>query len=513
MTNKDKSIPNGKNPTDEYVDPMINLANFADDDGFWQTLDYTLTRDEISMSELQRKQRIGYGRAASYIDCMSSLGIISGPNGERPRQVLMTKEEYLRVFCNHAKQDTAEYRAPALSLLYDCEAGVAGLRDMLACEGLNGAPATAVCLGRDESGAPVCADIARLPHLLIAGMAESGKTSLLYSVMTQLLYRATPDELRIIFISGEKEKSASLFSPAPQLLLPVITDSAQAIGALSWATEEMERRFERFSRLGVYRLSDYNELASNNRDEPNLYSIVIFIDGLSSLFGEYNKDFETYICRIAQKARAVGIHLVISTELAPSERIPAAIKMNIPSRIALRVASATDSRAILDEKGAEKLCLDGEMLFHPISADKPTRLRGACVRYGELLKLSTFWRVRHTVFGRDRAIEEEINEIAEGVSAKKEKMSKPRSKQAARGDEDSALNEPDFIRALELVLESQSVSTAFLQRKLRIGYGKTARYLDIMFEMGIIADHNGQKPRKVLMTKEEYNNKISKGDK
>lgn len=337
----------------------------------------------------------------------------------------------------------------------------------------------AMGLGKDVSGKIFISDIAKMPHLLIAGSTGSGKSVCVNTLINSILFKARPDEVKLLLIDP-KVVELSNYNGIPHLLIPVVTDPSKAANALNWAVTEMNRRYKLFSESGSRDIKSYNEKA-----EEKLPSIVIIIDELADLMMTSAKEVEDYICRLAQKARAAGMHLVIATQRPSVDVITGVIKANIPSRIAFAVSSRTDSRTILDMGGAEKLLGKGDMLFHPLGASKPERLQGAFISEGELEKVIEF--VKGQFSSEEVKYEEDIIESISAV------------KTAPIDDEDELLPQ-----AIEFVVDTGQASASMLQRRFKIGFNRAARIIDSMEERGIVGQNEGSRPRKVLISKEQY---------
>ena len=348
-----------------------------------------------------------------------------------------------------------------------------------------------VALGKDIEGHEVVADIAKMPHLLIAGATGSGKSVCINSFIISLLYKSTPDEVRLLLIDP-KVVELGVYNGIPHLLIPVVTDPRKAAGALSWAVNEMLNRYKMFAENSVRDLKGYNELAEM-RPDLNLLrmpQIVIIIDELADLMMAAPNDVEASICRLAQMARAAGMHLIIATQRPSVDVITGIIKANIPSRIAFGVASQVDSRTILDAGGAEKLLGRGDMLFSPVGATKPRRIQGCFVSDHEVERVVTFIKNQGAVdydqqviddIERQAVPEKEQNAADEGVT-----------------DSDELLRE-----AVEIVVEAGQASTSLLQRRLKVGYARAGRLIDEMEQRGIIGPFEGSKPRTVLITRQQ----------
>ncbi|MDE7361482.1 MAG: DNA translocase FtsK [Oscillospiraceae bacterium] len=349
-------------------------------------------------------------------------------------------------------------------------------------------------LGKDISGNSVTCNISKMPHLLIAGTTGSGKSVCVNSLIMSILMKSTPAEVRLIMVDP-KQVEFMMYNGIPHLLIPVVTDPKKAAGALAWAVTEMERRYTLFSENNVRNIDGFNDVANDDGELEHMPHIVIFIDELADLMMASPKDVEDSIVRLAQKARAAGMHLVIATQKPTVQVVTGLIKGNIPSRIALMVASQVDSRVILDASGAEKLLGNGDMLYMPVGVPKPIRLQGCYVSDNEVERVAEFitqtFRVEY-----DESIMAEIERQAEIVSAG--------DKNAAPDDDDGDDRDEKLDEAIELVVTAGQASTSSLQRQLKLGYGRAARIIDTMEKMGIVGPYEGSKPRQVLMTKQEW---------
>ena len=350
-----------------------------------------------------------------------------------------------------------------------------------------------VALGRDIAGQPVVADLTKMPHLLIAGTTGSGKSVCINSLIISMLYKASPDEVRFLMIDP-KAVELTEYNGMPHMLVPVVTDPRKASGALGWAVSEMMKRYKIFSECNVRNLKGYNSLAEsqNYQDEngqpmPAMPQIVIIIDELADLMMAAPKEVEDSICRLAQLARAAGMHLVVATQRPSVDVVTGLIKANIPSRIALTVSNAVDSRTILDAGGAEKLLGNGDMLFAPVGVTKPLRVQGCYVTDEEISSIVEFVKKTKTM-EYDAKVIEEIERNAASES---------------KGDDNSdneGGGDPMIEEAIKCVVEAGQASTSLLQRRLRLGYARAGRLIDEMEQLGVVGPHEGSKPRQVLMT-------------
>ncbi len=346
-------------------------------------------------------------------------------------------------------------------------------------------------LGKDVAGQVVVTDIAKMPHVLIAGATGSGKSVCINTLISSILYKSKPSEVKLLMVDP-KIVELSVYNGIPHLLIPVVTDPKKAAGALAWAVQEMEDRYQKFAAKGVRDLKGYNEAMKKEEGNATLPQIVIIIDELADLMMVSPKDVEDSICRLAQKARAAGMHLVIATQRPSVDVITGIIKANIPSRIAFSVSSQVDSRTILDMAGAEKLLGKGDMLFYPAGATKPTRVQGAFVSDSEVEKIVDFIKAEGEV-----TYNEDIIEKIENANKTEKELE---AEQAA--DDDGT--DPLLMEAIDTVVESRQASTSFIQRRFKVGYARAGRIIDQMEERGVISGYQGSKPREVLMSKERW---------
>lgn len=352
--------------------------------------------------------------------------------------------------------------------------------------------------GKDIAGKVIVGDIAKMPHMLVAGTTGSGKSVFTNSIIMSILFRATPDEVRFIIVDP-KVVEFGVYNGIPHLLQPVVTDPRLASTTLKWAVAEMSDRYKKFAECNVRDLKGYNERITSapveeGEEAPKkLPQIVIVIDELADLMMVAAKEVEESICRLAQLARAAGIHLIIATQRPSVNVVTGLIKANIPSRVALMVSSGVDSRTIIDQNGAEKLLGNGDMLFYPSGYVKPVRLQGAFVSDGEVQKVVDFWKEQAT----GQLYDDTISQYVENQSSQSEGATAP-----GAGDNDDGRDEY-FFEAAKFVIEKDKASTSMLQRVFKIGFNRAARIMDQMCEAGIIGEEEGTKPRKVLMTLED----------
>ena len=346
----------------------------------------------------------------------------------------------------------------------------------------------ALPLGKDVAGEIVVSDIAKMPHMLIAGATGSGKSVCINTLITGIIYKAKPSEVKLLMIDP-KVVELSVYNGIPHLLIPVVTDPKKAAGALAWAVQEMVKRYSLFAEKKVRDMKGYNELAEKEGNYK-LPQIVIIIDELADLMMVAAKDVEDAICRLAQMARAAGMHLVIATQRPSVDVITGIIKANIPSRIAFAVSSQVDSRTILDGAGAEKLLGKGDMLFYPSGAPKPVRIQGAFISDKEVENIVKFLKK-----DGETQYDENIIESIESSGA-------PEKGELDEDDEDDT--DPLLNEAIELVVETGQASTSFIQRRFKVGYARAGRIIDQMEQRGVISGYQGSKPREVLMSKERW---------
>ena len=353
----------------------------------------------------------------------------------------------------------------------------------------------AFAIGKDIGGEPIVGDIAKLPHLLIAGTTGSGKSVCMNSLILSLLYKSSPEDVRLIMVDP-KMIELGVYNGIPHLLIPVVTDPKKAAGALQWSVMEMMKRYRLMGDAGARDLAGYNKLMEKTEGGQRLPKIVILIDELADLMMTAAKDVEESICRIAQMGRAAGIHLVIATQRPSADVITGLMKANISSRIAFAVDSALNSRIILDTSGAEKLVGKGDMLYAPIGSGKPTRIQGTFVTDEEREEVINFVKEQGLAH-YDPGIQDEIARSADKDSGKK-------APEEDEDGEDSGDLDELFNEAVEVVLDSGMASVSMLQRRLKLGYSRAARIVDQMEEQGIVGPFEGSKPRAVLLTRDEW---------
>ncbi len=352
-----------------------------------------------------------------------------------------------------------------------------------------------VALGKDITGEFVYSDLVKMPHLLIAGTTGSGKSVCLNSMIVSILYNATPDEVKLLMIDP-KQVEFTIYNGIPHLLVPVVSDPRKASGALAWAVTEMLTRYKTFSENSVRDISGYNSICESQGNKK-MPQIVIFIDELSDLMMAAPNEVEDSICRLAQMARAAGMHLVIATQRPSVDVITGIIKANIPSRISLSVSSQVDSRTIIDSVGAEKLLGNGDMLYYPVGIPKPIRVQGCYLSDKEVENVVNFIKNQEQTTYDDTVMKEIDRNAAQTGSKKKDVSSSDNN-----GDDGPA--DEMLPKAIEAVIEAQSASTTLLQRKLKLGYARAARIIDELEVKGIIGPYRGAKPREVLVSKQQW---------
>jgi len=356
----------------------------------------------------------------------------------------------------------------------------------------NGKYKIPIALGIDIGGKPIISDLTELPHLLIAGATGSGKSVCINNIILSILYKLNPETVKFIMIDP-KRVELNIYNGIPHLLIPIITDASQAIKVLNWSISEMEKRFKIFAEAGVRNLEGYNEYVRNiNNDTEPLPYIIIVIDELADLMLSSPVKAEESLCRLAQMTRATGIHLIIATQRPSVDIITGSIKVNFPSRIAFAVSTQVDSRTILDVNGAEKLLGNGDMLFSPVGVSKPIRAQGAFVVEKEIRNVVSYL-MKHSP---SPEYEQEVLEY---------KKSKGLMQETEEEEEDELFND-----AVSIIINSKQASISILQRKLRIGYTRAARLIDVMEKKRIVGPYDGRNPRKILISNEEYLSKYDK---
>ncbi len=372
------------------------------------------------------------------------------------------------------------------------------LREVIDSQEFNKARSkSSFAVGKDIGGSCIVGNIAKLPHMLIAGTTGSGKSVCMNSLIISLLYKASPDDVKLIMVDP-KMVELGIYNGIPHLLIPVVTDPKKAAGSLQWAVTEMMRRYKSMSDAGVRDLESYNSIIESQEvDGKKLPQIVVIIDELADLMLVAAKEVEESICRIAQMGRAAGIHLVIATQRPSADVITGLMKANIPSRIAFSVASAMESRIILDTQGAEKLVGRGDMLYAPIGNGKPKRVQGCFVSDPEVEAVTSFVK-NNFVTNYDQQVMEEIEKKAAQTGNSKVTVSEPEP------NSDELSGDEMLPAAVDVIFETGQASVSMLQRRLKLGYARAARIVDEMEEKGIVGPYMGSKPRNILITKEQW---------
>ena len=358
-------------------------------------------------------------------------------------------------------------------------------------------------VGKDIGGNCIVGNIAKLPHMLIAGTTGSGKSVCMNSVIISLLYKASPDDVKLIMVDP-KMVELGIYNGIPHLLIPVVTDPKKAAGSLQWAVTEMLRRYKAMSDAGVRDLESYNSIVENEEGGKKLPQVVVIIDELADLMLVAAKEVEESICRIAQMGRAAGIHLIIATQRPSADVITGLMKANIPSRIAFAVASAMESRIILDTQGAEKLVGKGDMLYAPIGCGKPKRVQGCFVSDPEVEAVTNYVK-SNFITEYDQEVMKEIDKKAEQTGNSKPAASDPEP------TADELYQDEMLPAAVDVILETKQASVSMLQRRLKLGYARAARIVDEMEEKGIVGPFQGSKPREILITQEQWETMRSGG--
>ncbi|MEG1870550.1 MAG: DNA translocase FtsK 4TM domain-containing protein [Peptostreptococcaceae bacterium] len=467
---------------DNYKKPGINLLNKvdkkADDNGKKRVLkNASLLEKTLSDFGVEAKvNQVTVGPTITRYEIQPSPGV------KVSKIVNLTDDIALSLAAKSIRMEAPIPGKSAIGIeVPNEESQMVSLRDVLESDEFKKFDSPlAMALGKDISGKPIIGDISKMPHLLIAGSTGSGKSVCVNTLINSILYKANPDEVKFLLIDPKVVELAS-YNGIPHLLIPVVTDPKKAANALNWAVVEMNRRYKLFASNQVKDITSYNE-----KSEEKLPKIVIIIDELADLMMVSANDVEDYICRLAQMARAAGMHLIVATQRPSVDVITGVIKANIPSRIAFAVSSQTDSRTILDMGGAEKLLGKGDMLFYPLGAAKPVRLQGAFISEGESERVIDF-------------VKSQVKEEIKYEDTIMETISKTTIEKAS--DEDELLND-----AIEFVVESGQGSSSMLQRKFKIGFNRAARLIDSMEERGIVGQSEGSKPRKVLMSKQDLQN-------
>ena len=378
------------------------------------------------------------------------------------------------------------------------------LREVIGSKEFHGAKSkSSFAVGKDIGGNCIVGNIAKLPHMLIAGTTGSGKSVCMNSIIISLLYKASPDDVKFIMVDP-KMVELGIYNNIPHLLIPVVTDPKKAAGSLQWAVTEMLRRYKAMSDAGVRDLESYNSIVENEEEGKKLPQVVVIIDELADLMLVAAKEVEESICRIAQMGRAAGIHLIIATQRPSADVITGLMKANIPSRIAFAVASAMESRIILDTQGAEKLVGKGDMLYAPIGCGKPKRVQGCFVSDPEVEAVTNYVK-SNFITEYDQEVMKEIDKKAEQTGNSKPAAADPEP------TSDELYSDEMLPAAVDVILETKQASVSMLQRRLKLGYARAARIVDEMEEKGIVGPFQGSKPREILITQEQWESMRSGG--
>ena len=394
------------------------------------------------------------------------------------------------------------------------KANVVGIKPLLESEEFRTAKSkTTVCLGRNVQGEPIIDDIAKMPHLIIGGATGMGKSVLMSSIIASLLYKATPCEVKLILIDPKRVEFAQ-YGRLPHLLHPIITESKQTKAVLRWLTEEVDRRFALLASLAVRNIDSYNEKINSSPALGNpMKKIIVIVDEIADLMLQIRNSFENNVMRIVQKARAVGIHMILATQRPTADVVSGLIKANIPSRVCFRVMSSVDSNTILDCRGAEKLLGQGDALYARNGSYQSSRIQSAFISDEEIAKIVDQIVLDNPNAGFDEEIIRQIKDLSELSTDMEEDDSEndfplPDTLPSDSDPIKLALSDGDFLQAVEIAFKSGKISTSLIQRNLIVGYSKAIRYLEMMEELGIIGPKDGQKPRTVIISKEEWIKKI-----
>lgn len=485
--------------TEDYCFPPISLLNEAKSQD-----DAAASREQSTTAELLTQTLREFGVSAKVVDIsrgptvtryelQPSAGVkISRITGLADDIALRLATTGVRIEAPIPNKAAVGFEVP------NRVAGSVCLRELIGSREFGNAESRlTVALGKDIGGQIVLADLAKMPHLLIAGTTGSGKSVCTNSMIQSVLFHARPDEVRLLLIDP-KQVEFGIYNGIPHLLVPVVTDPRKAAGALGWAVNEMLRRYKMFSEANVRDMVSYNEAIKDDETRERLPQILIIIDELADLMMVAKNEVESNICRLAQMARAAGMHLVIATQRPSVDVITGLIKANIPSRLALTVASAVDSRTILDTGGAEKLLGKGDMLFMPVGFSKPMRVQGCFVGNREVESVVDFLKSTTESHQYDEAIEQEIIRQAQAAEQSGNRTG------AEEGDDTSLGGDEMLPQAIEVVVEAGMASTSLLQRRLRLGYARAGRIIDEMEQRGIVGPHEGSKPRQVLITRQQW---------
>lgn len=509
---KRETAPKKKDEFRNYKFPPLDLLSLPEKND---------EDEEIASIEVEENIRTIVETLASFNVTASIKGVARGPR--------ITRYEVVPAKGVRVNQITSLYNDVVLALAVEgvrMEAPIPGkaaigfeipnknfctvtLRELMETSTYQSATSTTfVCVGKDVAGTPVFGEIEKYPHALIAGATNMGKSVCINSIILSMLYHARPDELRFILIDPKKVEF-KIYSGIPHLLVPVVTEAKQAAGALMWAVDEMERRFDLMEACNAKNIKEYNSIVDANPSTgERLSKIIIVIDELNDLMMQVRDPVESLIMRLAQKARAAGIHLIIGTQRPDVKVITGTIKANITARMSCKVTSQVDSRTILEMTGAEKLLPYGDILYKPPERTSPLRVQGAFVSTPEVEAVIEFIKSQTTGDHYDEAVLAEINKAAQKCG--KKSGASADDDEDDDGEECGYYSDQQFLDSVEVAIRSGKVSTSLLQRKLKIGFSKAARYLDAMEEIGIVSEPNGQKPRDVLITMDEWYEKLSR---
>ncbi len=460
--------------------------------------------------------------AERLVDVLQSFGVeakvidtTNGPAVTRYELLLQRGTKFSKV-SNLADDIALALGAPGIRVSAIPEKNAVGIevpndkQELVTARDIIGSPAfqnaksrLAFALGKDITGAPTVGDIAKMPHMLIAGTTGSGKSVCINSILMSILYKATPEEVRLIMVDP-KMIELGVYNGIPHLLIPVVTDPKKAAGALNWAVTEMMRRYKLFSEIGARNLQAYNAEVEKDPESENepLPQVVIVIDELADLMSVAKSEVENAIIRLAQMARAAGMHLIIATQRPSADVITGLMKDNIPSRIAFAVASAINSRIILDQSGAEKLLGKGDMLYNPLGANKPNRIQGCFVSDAEVEEVVNFVKQ----CGQPEYNQEILDHMERSAQAAEE--GGPGG--GGGSDEGDEGEDPLFDEAVDIVVSAGQVSVSMLQRRLKLGYSRAARLVDQMEERGIVGPFEGSKPRPALISKSDWQERMAR---
>lgn len=483
----------------EYIVPPLTLLKKGKHSGTFSDREYKETAIKLQ----QTLQNFGVGVTVTNISCGPSVTRyeLHPEQGVKVSRIVSLADDIkLSLAAADIRIEAPIPGKPAVGIeVPNKENHMVYLRDILEAEVFKSHPSSiAFAVGKDIGGQVVVTDIGKMPHLLIAGSTGSGKSVCINTLIMSLIYKADPEAVKVIMIDP-KVVELSVYNGIPHLLLPVVTDPKKASGALNWAVAEMEDRYKKFARYNVRDLKGYNgkaekleELEDENKPQK-LPQIIIIIDELADLMMVAPGEVEDSICRLAQLARAAGIHLVIATQRPSVNVITGLIKANVPSRIAFAVSSGVDSRTIIDMNGAEKLLGKGDMLFYPSGFPKPVRVQGAFVSDTEVSAVVDFLTEQGMTTGYNPEVEHKIVSAPAGGEAK-----------GGKSDRDEY-----FVQAGQFIIEKEKASIGMLQRMYKIGFNRAARIMDQLAEAGVVGEEEGTKPRKVLMSMEEFGNEFS----